>query len=190
MNWWLFAPIIRKLQNSASRGRHMKGSFKYYLTYWTFSLFLFLGPVFVPETTETVITMTDVAVTITESTQLESTTSLSPSEVKSTKSTCYKWTLSLKLIFSAQIMRKSLCQRHFVAHVDVQGHVFLAGRRARRFVKREGVSGTMNKFLSKSGKILLAVRKTLHQFRWSCHLKVRLRRWPCYPHSRMGHKLF
>ena len=68
----------------------MKESFKYYLTYWTFFYFYFLGPVFVPETTETVTAMTDVAVTITESTQLESTTSLSPSEVKSTKSTSHK----------------------------------------------------------------------------------------------------
>lgn len=44
-------------------------------------LFLFLGPVIVPETTETVTAITHA------STQLESTTSLSPSEVKSTKST-------------------------------------------------------------------------------------------------------
>ena len=56
--------------------------------------FYFLGPVIVPETTETVSVMTDAAVTITatvtESTQLESTTSLSPSEVKSIKSTSHK----------------------------------------------------------------------------------------------------
>ena len=56
--------------------------------------FYFLGPVIVPETTETVSTMTDAAVTITatvtESTQLESTTSPPPSEVKSIKSTSHK----------------------------------------------------------------------------------------------------
>lgn len=56
--------------------------------------FYFLGPVIVPETTETVSVMTDVAVTITatvtEATQLESTTSLSPSEVKSIKATSHK----------------------------------------------------------------------------------------------------
>ena len=56
--------------------------------------FYFLGPVIVPETTETVSVMTDAAVTITatvtESTQLKSTTSLSPSEVKSIKSTSHK----------------------------------------------------------------------------------------------------
>ena len=56
--------------------------------------FYFLGPVIVPETTEIVSAMTDAAVTITatvtESTQLESTTSLSPSEVKSIKATSHK----------------------------------------------------------------------------------------------------
>ena len=54
--------------------------------------FYFLGPVIVPETTEIVSVMTDAAVTITatvtESIQLESTTTtLSPSEVKSIKAT-------------------------------------------------------------------------------------------------------
>ena len=56
--------------------------------------FYFLGPVIVPETTEIVSVMTDAAVTITatvtEATQLESTTSLSPSEVKSIKATSHK----------------------------------------------------------------------------------------------------
>ena len=103
-------------------------------------LFLFLGPVIVPETTETVTAITHA------STQLESTTSLSPSEVKSTKSTSlspsevkstkstsHKWT-PLSYIFcqkkNAEIaVSKALWFVHLLPML-VFRVTFSAGRRA------------------------------------------------------------
>lgn len=139
INWWLFSPIIRKLRNSVSRGRHMKESFKI-LRQVSEVYFYFLGPVIVPETTETVTetvsTMTDAAVTITatvtESTQLESTTSPPPSEVKSIKSTSHKWT-TLSYIFCQNNAEIPVSEALWYVHllpILIFRDTFLAGRRA------------------------------------------------------------
>lgn len=146
INWWLSSSIIRKLRNSVSRGRHMKESFKI-LRQVSEVYFYFLGPVIVPETTETVTetvsTMTDAAVTITatvtESTQLESTTSPSPSEVKSIKSTSHKWT-TLSYIFCQNNAEIPVCPS--VAHANVQGCLFSWKKSGS--VKQEGVSRNIN----------------------------------------------